>query len=580
MWLPWAAVLLGCAGEAATPAGEDAEGGVDTAAPVEVDAAAPPDAAPEDVRLPSADLPSDVPPFDDTDVACECPVNFHCDATGQCAPDVCVPGLITCADTKSRSLCNADGTAEQLEPCPEGQVCELGVCSTPVCTPGGAPVCDGLARQACNALGTGFVPLPCPGTTVCVEGDCAPLQPNVLLLVDTSGSMNDIVATGQPANECITSDCPPWQYPDCDYPDAPETRIGFVKKALRTLLDHPDAAKARIGLVRFPQVEAHYGDCDSGYYYGLDLMTGDDDGHQAGSWFDQHQGEVIAAPLSTGAEQSVVRAWVDGSESLTSVGQTCVEDDECASTICFLGKCATHKGHELRGDGSTPLGKTLFYASEYLRKFVLVEGKPCGDTAACGSPHYACINGTCHDAAWACRPNVLIVLTDGAETENTIPTSFFHPRVQAKRLRYGLGCSDEAGCGPDATCEAGVCRPPDSAVPWTTKVCAIQDRTCDAANPCPEYPCSIGDTCEDPCVDGAIQVTEFGPPNRLTTYAGKPVSATVHVLDASGAAGAESFLAAWGGGESFPVDFADLGGFVGTLLGLLQATDVKTEACE
>ena len=507
---------------------------------------------------------------------CSCDDVSHCDSTGKCVPDVCTKSTATCGGRTIQRVCTADGSSATDVPCATGEVCDLGECKAPICEPGSPPTCDGAVRVACNSLGTGYVPLPCPASTSCNDGQCEPVQANVLLVVDTSGSMNEIVATGEPASLCFEGDCPPWEYPNCDDPVSPKTRIGLVKKALSTLLTNEAAKAAQIGLVHFPQRQGNWGDCDEGYYEGLDKITGDDDQHIAGAWFDAHLSEVVAVPPVSGADQSKLLSWVDGVETLQSTGATCVNDWDCASNICIAEKCLTHKAPELRCDGATPLGKTVFYAGEYLRKFVLVEGKPCAVTADCASAHYACVDGSCHDPASACRPNVFIVLSDGGETEDTAATSFFHPRVQAKRMRYGLGCVNPSDCGPDAICESGVCVPPANAVPWTSNVCAIQDLACGPGQPCPDYGCTLAGACPDECVAGAITVTEFGPTNRLTNLAGSPTTVTLHVIDASGAKAGASLLAAYGGGTTTAVDFADLDSLVTTLLGLIKATDVKT----
>ena len=507
---------------------------------------------------------------------CQCNQVSHCDATGACVPDVCTKGMTTCGSDTARLACAADGSAFTDLPCAAGQVCELGQCKERICEPGAPPTCDGAARVTCNSLGTGYIPLPCPGGTACQAGKCELVQPNVVLIVDTSGSMNEIVATGEAASMCFDSGCPPWTYPNCDDPASPQTRIGLVKKALATLLASDATKAAQVALMHFPQGEGNWGDCDEGYYEGRETVTGDDDQHLAGAWFDAHLNEVVAVPLVTGAEQKKLADWIDGVETLASTGQPCAADSDCPSNICINGKCLIHKAPELRCDGGTPIGKTIFYAGEYLRKFVLVEGKPCTTSADCGSAHYECVSGTCHDAAGACRPNVFILLTDGAETEDTAATSFFHPRVQAKRLRYGLGCSATTDCGPDATCEAGVCVPPTNAVPWSAEICAVQDLECSASTPCPEYSCTMAGTCPDECVPGAIAVTEFGPTNRLTNLAGTPTTVTLHVLDASGSTSGASYLAAYGGGTVTAVNFGDLDGLVTTLLGIISATDMKT----
>ena len=114
--------------------------------------------------------------------------------------------------------------------------------------------------------------------------------------------------------------------------------------------------------------------------------------------------------------------------------------------------CVVTTNAELRAVGATPIGKSLFYASEYLRHFVLVEGQFCEEDADCASSNHSCVDGQCHDEFAYCRENVIVLFSDGAETENVHIDDFFHPRVQAKRLFYGLGCQTDADCLSGAMC--------------------------------------------------------------------------------------------------------------------------------
>ena len=477
---------------------------------------------------------------------CECPLTQHCDAaTGECVWNVCTPGQATCDSTSTRLLCNGDGSASVLEACPSDRVCYLGECAPVVCDNTTPPACDGGEVSVCNSVGTGFSRIPCPGGTECALGACRPIQANVLLVVDTSDSMNSLWDTAMHADDCEGWDCPPWQFPSCDDPSEPQTRLGRAKLALQEILTGEHAAEHRIALQRFPQGPLLYGApaCRAGWY-SPELTLSDDPGtHTTGAaWFADRMWEVIAEPFpdSRTTDTEALLSWVDFSEALTPVGPSCDVPMDCKTGTCLAGECQGHSDPELRAVGGTPLGRSLFYAGEYLRHFVLVEGRPCAGDVDCASPHHTCQAGRCRDPWASCRPNVVILLTDGGESVAKSPGDFFHPHVQAKRMHFGLGCETPADCVADATCEYGTCRAPGPSI----------------GSPVGGYVDSEG-------------------ADRLTDAEGTPVSVTVHVVDASGNGGqaTNELIALWGGGQHVPVDFDDLDSLV---QGFIPLLDVKS----
>ncbi len=486
----------------------------------------------------------------------------------------CTAGQVTCQSLHAVQICDAAGSLT-VEPCADGEVCELGQCKSPSCDPGAPPICDETGQRVrCNSLGTALVPLPCPAGTGCLEGECAPAQPNVLLLVDTSLSMNAVVEKGVWPWDCTGAGCPAWEYPNCDNPLAPATRLGRVKQALMTLLDSDAAENARLALLRFPQRLDGSPECDTGYYFPKDAISGDDDAHTTadGGWFTQGLHEVVSVPFRADTESNVeaIAAWLDFTESVGPSGPACVNSWDCASGLCAGGHCQAHDDPELRGMGTTPLGKSLFYAGEYLRHFVLVEGKPCGATSDCASPHHTCVDGACHDPMGACRPTTIVLLTDGGESRNIELSDFFHPRVQAKRLHYGLGCADAEDCVGGALCIGGTCRPPAGEVPETAKACEVHDLACGSDADCPAISCGFLKTCPGTCSPAAVLGGDPNGADVLTDYAGDPVSVTVHVVDASGVEGANGLIAAYGGGEHVSVDLGDISDLIDHVLPLLD----------
>ena len=444
--------------------------------------------------------------------------------------------------------------------------------SGPVCDPLSPPFCDGLKRVACASDGSAFVTLPCAPGSGCQDGQCVRPKPNVVLLVDSSASMNWVDSLNKDAGLCFSDACPPWDFPSCDDGPVPLTRLGKVKALVSALAATPAAAESHLALARFPQTLDDWGNCDRGYWSWNSEMTGDDDAHvtEDGGWFDEALSEVIAAPIAAGSD--ALSPWVDLVETTQSTGESCVNSWDCPSNNCIEDLCHAPKNPELRALGSTPLGKTLFYVGEYLRRHVLVEGKPCAADADCGTPSHTCKGGTCHDPFAKCRATAIVVFSDGSETEHVSPSDFFHPRVQSKRLRYGLGCAVDADCGAGSSCDGAVCRPTDPAIPWTGKSCEVSDLPCSDDSGCAPFNCGKVEPCPGICGPSAVTLTDGAGADRLTTWAGSPTSVTVHVVSASPVAGANVLTAAYGGGQYLTTDLTDP---AAVLEGVLPLLDLK-----
>jgi hypothetical protein len=88
----------------------------------------------------------------DCNTAVDCPPNNVCNADGSCAPQVCVPSSVTCADTSTVRVCSADGRSFTSTTCPAVangvSRCGEGACTT-VCNPGFAD-CDGNGANGCE----------------------------------------------------------------------------------------------------------------------------------------------------------------------------------------------------------------------------------------------------------------------------------------------------------------------------------------------------------------------------------------------------------------------------------------------
>ncbi|MFT7625469.1 MAG: hypothetical protein ACI9WU_004660 [Myxococcota bacterium] len=544
-----------------------------------------PTPAPIDVFLSDADIgaePGDVPivPMLDSD-PCICAPEEFCDDSGQCAADACLQGVAVCDSLEVVRQCAEDGSDWVLEPCDADTTCYLGQCLEPVCTPDDPSFCADGQKMVCNSLGVDFVAVPCPAGTGCKDGDCLPIRANIVLVVDTSGSMSLLYDQADTyPSDCVgpSPTCPPWEWPSCDDPAEPLTRLGRAKLALQSLMNSSVTDQVRLSLVHFPQGEAKVADCKTGHYSWKLGITGDQSAHQAGlGWFEPNLSQILAVPFATGTDANdddALASWFDFTEAVGPDAQSCVVNFDCPSKVCSGGQCQVHTDPELRGDGPTPLGRTLFYVGEYLRYFVLVEGKVCGQDADCGSPHHTCVAGRCRDPFVDCRPTAVILFTDGIDSVDDDPETFFHPRTQAKRLRYGLECTADAHCLAGATCIDGQCSTPElEAQP--DKVCKT-GQSCAQDSDCPPFDCGLPTPCPNDCEPAHVTYLEGTGNEKLEGYSGETPSVITHVVDASGSASANGLIALNGGGKHVTVDFVDIEALASQLVTLI---DVKSDAC-
>jgi len=372
---------------------------------------------------------------------------------------------------------------------------------------------------------------------------------------------------------CFGANCPNWSMPNCDNGGSAMTRLGKVKEAIRAVLNSGLVGGMRLGLQRFAQVPFTEllipAGCAGGYWTPSSqpgLMTGDmTDQHlaPANGWFGQNLDEILPVPFPKSGETDLtaIGAWLDNIETVSDTGFSCFDAMDCNGGPClgdglFAGSCAETTNPELRAIGGTPLGKSLFYAGEYLRNFVFIEGKACVVDSECGTSTHTCVNGQCHDPMAECRQTVIIAFTDGEETENVHVDDFFHPRVQAKRLHYGLGCQGNDDCLSGATCDAGRCVPPADAVDENANICETGGTPCTTTSDCPD-PCANWTGCQGYCTPARVNVTDGNGADHLFAQDGTKRAVTVNVVDASGVFGANEDISAYGGGKHFSVDLTD-----------------------
>jgi len=325
----------------------------------------------------------------------------------------------------------------------------------------------------------------------------------------------------------------------------------MTKKVLNTLFLTDTFASVNFAMTRFPQVIRAKDDpvCEElsdpfsfdpdftvGHYASPNnTMTGDDNSHitPANGFFEDYLHEILCVPFPTSeTEDSIAKAqaWVDFNESFHLTGNTCTNSINCGEDICVLNtttnnyECAGHTNPELRATGSTPLGRSLFYAGEYLRKRVVVDGMACQTDEDCQNMNYFCSDEkTCFDPLRDCRSNTIVLFTDGVESPETSLVDFFNPLVQAKRLHYGLGCAFDSDC--------------------------LDNTECSVAYTCQGYSATNGSNLS------TITYIDGDGANKLTDHAGSPIQVTVHVVDMSEGEGetANRAIADHGGGIYYPV---------------------------
>jgi hypothetical protein len=94
-------------------------------------------------------------------------------AGAACEAQICAPGTSSCFDSRTLSVCAADGLSEDLVACTGGGTCSAGVCrAASICTPN-ALLCDGGDAYRCNAAGTATSLVDtCSSTEICTAGAC------------------------------------------------------------------------------------------------------------------------------------------------------------------------------------------------------------------------------------------------------------------------------------------------------------------------------------------------------------------------------------------------------------------------
>lgn len=514
-----------------------------------------------------------------------------CDeATKECLPDICPPSNAFCFGDVVK-ICREDGKGYYDVACPDGQTCSEGECVFEDCDEPGILSCKKYKVTECTPQGK-IVSKACPPGAECGDGECVPMRHRVLTVFDTSGSMGwfpgtstwpDMCPAPYPGEDCFGP------YPNCEDPANPITKLSFAKKAFTAFFEE-DNEDVVFGLQRFPQRTADLnGSCLGGYYTPTEQMTGDDGDYTTGlaedAWFEDNLGEVIleSFPIKGGPTNVFsVRRWMDFKEEQLISEDKCTKPEDCPQGICkgLAGQvktCTYFTNPEIWSEGWTPLGRSLYYAAEYMRRHVVVDGKPCGKDLDCGSPGYFCnAAGKCFDPLRECRLNAVILFTDGAETEYPFPTQYFNPQVQAKRMRYGLGCEVDEDCSGLDFCYSDQNDPnlPD------LSLFGCHPARCESGS-CTNDVIEFHSTAE-------VDYSTSGVADRLTDYNGNPFNVIVNVVDASGEdpeQGADIYnqnklIALYGGGTYVQVDIEDIPDFVAKIRDTVDAKQTFTECAK
>jgi MYXO-CTERM domain-containing protein len=256
------------------------------------------------------------------------------------------------------------------------------------------------------------------------EAHAQALRPNIMVLLDTSGSMlynqnND----GSPL--CNNN------------ANGQTSRVFNMKNAIRAALAQVGTDEANFGLMRFPQIEnAATTNCPAAHWSngGNSTTVGGHEGCRMtnqsssapettyGPWFDMGAGQSFIVPVtraSTGLKALAAADYDPVGANITSVYKWIDQSDSG-----MTGGANPDPELRIPPNSYTPLGRSMFYSRLYFENYVYP-----------------------NDPKKACRQNVLIIATDGAETcDETAGTSIdpvtcaqtpansystFHPVLQA-----------------------------------------------------------------------------------------------------------------------------------------------------
>lgn len=497
-----------------------------------------------------------------------------------------------------------------------------------VCSSGDVK-CDGAKLATCGALEDGWILSNCfPGQT-CSAGKCVPVKNNLIVVFDSSGSMTagvklgcwcgsgcsedktvcpTFLCKGTSPTGCTQKPCPLIQPPACD-PSLGCSRMDISKMVFSAALDKIDASTTRMAMFRFPQAlkqgTSNVTSCTSGFYTGKSTLSGEQSpgpkdqqsATPSSAWFWPSINETLCVPFPADGNypsKAKMKKWMDGTEAMAIATASCANPSSICKPVlgcdgaCCSNKCYHHTDPELRPTGGTPIGKTLFYVGEYLRNAVIIDGKKCTSDADCNNVNYACKQGVCKDPARSCRSTVVVLFTDGGQSNSA--TNYFAPWVQAKRMSTGLKCQGDQDCVGDSKCLPLGGKPTDLHCQYDFAASGGIDTFCSTTGAAC-LPTETDQTqklyCPGQCVrhpqylltgqSAGSTGTVTAANNVLRSPDGKPFGVKVHVVDISAQAVLTNSmsLALAGNGKLLGADAADPDKFLESLNSVFDIKNIK-----
>ncbi len=530
---------------------------------------------------------------------------------------------VTDAGAADTGVTDAGGTEDSGDDKDTGWNSDIKVCKF------GEVKCQGAKLATCNNYEDGWIISNCfPGQT-CSAGKCVPVDNNLIVVFDSSGSMTAKVTMGCwcgsgcskdkkqcPAflckgtspTGCQQKPCSSLKWPTCD-PSLGCSRMDISKMVFSQALDKINANTTRMAMFRFPQKlkkGSSFASCTSGYYQGQSFISGesspgpkDQQAATANStWFWPSLNETLCVefpPDGNFPTKAKMKKWMDGTEKQAIVGSCSNPSSICKSVLgckgtCCSGQCYAHTDPELRPTGGTPIGKTLFYVGEYLRNQVVIDGKKCNTDKDCNNVNYLCKGGVCKDPARSCRSTVVVLFTDGGQGNS--PDNYFAPWVQAKRLSTGLKCQSDKDCVGGSKCKELIddktkaskgkhCQHEFLANGGIDTYCTGTGKAClsGVTDPKDDLHCATQCVRHPQYMLTGQKVGSTGVPlsqqnNVLRSPDGKPFGVKVHVVDISAQANLSNSmsLSLAGNGKLLGADAADPSNF---LKGLNSVFDIK-----
>jgi MYXO-CTERM domain-containing protein len=227
------------------------------------------------------------------------------------------------------------------------------------------------------------------------------LRPNIMVLLDTSGSMlYNQALDGSPL--CNTN--------MQNTTNGQTSRVYNMKNAIRDALAQVGTDEANFGLMRFPQIEntattncpaAHWSNGGNSTSVGgnagcrLTTHNSNQTAYDATTmWFDNGVGQAVIVPVTrpaTGLRALAAADYDPLGANITSIYKWIDQSDSG-----MTGAANTDPELRIPPNSYTPLGRSMFYSRLYFENYVYP-----------------------NDPKKACRQNILIIATDGAETCDT-----------------------------------------------------------------------------------------------------------------------------------------------------------------